>query len=173
MDVKKQLNKVARLMVRHPRRTVTLVLVLLILVADAAVFYHVGNNNSSSDPSVTLTTPTTQPKPVKGSEEAPFGLNNTAGSVIGRGCIGLCDSGFFQLNGVVQSNKKNELLVKLSSGSTISLSVSSEAKYHATTRALLPISKLNGGTKVLITGSVGSTGIFTASNIQATNLNVQ
>ncbi len=81
--------------------------------------------------------------------------------------IGSRSSGFFRLNGVVQSRKKDGFTIKLTDGTVVALAITEKTRYFtddlSTTQ---PTINLKTGTPVIVVGTIGATGTFGATTIQ-------
>lgn len=150
---------------RNRKRIVKIIGVLVILGLTAGVSYKAGLNHRANG--VKNKTAATLPNLTKLRESAQERLKKSGGATSSSNQP-VKNSGFFRLNGAVQSVKKESFVIKLTNGSTVTLTVGEKTKYvTATPRSNKPLTELKSGTTVTVVGTIGSTGTFTANTIQA------
>ena len=168
MDTPKPVKKRrVRDFIRRNRKTILkAIVVLAILGITAGVAYNAGVKQGSTNPKgkIAVTAPSLQKlkdaaknapkKSADANKTLPASVNNS--------------SGFFRLAGTITAVKKESIAIKLGDGTVVTLAVGKDAKFYtAAPRTAKPITELKTGTSAFVIGTVGPTGTFTASNVQA------
>lgn len=146
--VYERIRKYARL---HPKRTLASCALVLAFIFSSAHFYNLGKKSSVAGVAKVAVSAADKSK----SSESPSGTNAKA-----------LNSGFLRLSGTVQSVSKNELSIKVDSGSIFTFSLKPESKYFESGKASRPASELKSGSSVVVVGSVEPNGVLAISNIQ-------
>lgn len=141
-------------------------LIMVVLGVTAGIAYNLGVNQGSAHPKAK--TAVTAPNLEK-LKEAAKNAPKKAGDAKTNGTSALNNSsGFFRLAGTIQSVAKETIAIKLADGTVVTLAVGKNAKFYtAAPRTAKPMSDLKVGTSAFVIGTIGSTGTFTASNVQA------
>lgn len=152
---------------KKARKTILTVLgITLIVAVTAGVSYKLGTQQASTHPKSKAGV--TAPRSTNLTDVAKKAAENNKSDSKSTSSGVANSSGFFRLSGTIQSNKNKTVAIKLGDGTVVTLTVSDKTKFYTgTPRAAKPISELKAGTSAIIIGTIGSTGTFTASNIQA------
>lgn len=152
---------------RNRKKIIKAVLALVVLGATAGFFYNLGAKQEAAKPAKKSPSSSIFLDGLK--DAAKKARDNAASNKPATTPPSATNSsGFFRLSGTVQSIKKETILLKLADGSVVTIVAGKDAKYYSgTPRAAAAVSTLKAGSAVTTIGTIGASGTFTTSNIQA------